>query len=104
MTAGLLTREKVEMSDDEQEKTVVFAVGDPDDTVNGPMYVIGMSQAAWDYCKDGSTHMIDLRPFGMAVRISIFGGPSRDEVSKMLMEGIAAGKTGGDDGGEKTQN
>jgi hypothetical protein len=103
MTAGLLTREKVEMSD-EQEKTVVFAVGDPDDTVNGPMYVIGMSQAAWDYCKDGSTHMIDLRPFGMAVRISIFGGPSRDEVSKMLMEGIAAGKTGGDDGGEKTQN
>ena len=62
-----------------KEQKVVFAIGDDKQTL-----ILGVSEAAWQFMREGMTHTFDLRSFGVPVRIVMFGGPTREAIMKTL--------------------
>ena len=64
------------------EEKMVFAVGKMPDGV--PVVILGISQAAWDYMKDGKTHTIDLTSLGHRLKFVLFGGKDRADVLRQI--------------------
>lgn len=66
------------MTNDEK---VVFAITDDpkDKTV-----ILGVSDAAWNFMKDGMTHTFDLRSLGVPFKIILFGGRTNAQIRNML--------------------
>lgn len=61
------------------EEKVVFAVsprGHVDDDDGTFDVLLGVPLAAWEYMKDGKTHIFDLTKLGLPVRILLYGGPT----------------------------
>lgn len=61
------------------EERCVFAITEDRETL-----ILGIPEAGWHYMKDGKTHTIDLRRFGIPVRIMMYGGTNRAELLKHL--------------------
>jgi hypothetical protein len=61
------------------------------DTADGrpPIVILGMSQAAWDYCKDGKTHTFDLTGAGVPLQLMIAGGQNREQIIEDVARGVA---------------
>jgi hypothetical protein len=53
----------------------------------GRLLVFGMSQAAWDHCKDGETHTFDLTRFGLSAWVIITGGETQESIVDNLNAG-----------------
>ncbi len=66
---------------------VVFAVGKDADGV--PMVVLGITNGAWNYMRDGKTHTFDLTKAGLRVRLMIYGGMSHRDVMEPLNKHLA---------------
>jgi hypothetical protein len=55
---------------------VVFCIAENER--GGTDVVLGLSEASWEYMKDGKTHTFDLTKLGLPIRIFLFGGPDRE--------------------------
>lgn len=64
------------------ENKVVFAIGYEDDKT--PVIILGISEKAWDYMKDGKTHSFDLTRVGIGAKLILFGGKTLEECMKSL--------------------
>lgn len=59
-----------------KEDKVAVMIGD----TRPPTVILAMSQASWDYCKDGRTHTFDLTKAGLPFQIIIAGGATREGI------------------------
>lgn len=64
------------------EERMVFALGR--DATGESMLILGVSQACWDYMKDGKTHHFDLAKAGLPMKLVVFGAPTRDQCVKTI--------------------
>ena len=64
------------------KERMVFALGR--DAAGEPMLILGVSQACWDYMKDGKTHHFDLTKAGLPMKLVVFGAPTRDACVKTI--------------------
>jgi len=75
-------------ADDAAEQQCLVALGDVHD--NGPpLVILGLSEAGWDYCKDGMAHQFDLSPVGCNVRILLTGGKTQASIAEQFMRGAS---------------
>lgn len=64
------------------EEKMVFAIGR---TAEGePMLILGVSEAAWTYMKDGKTHHFDFAKVGLPLKMMVFGQATRAECVKAI--------------------
>ena len=68
---------------------VVFALAT---TARGPVVVLGVPDAAWEYMKDGRSHTFGLRKVGFPVDIIMFGGRTRAHI----LDALSVVQNGGD--------
>ena len=67
-----------------QNEKVVFAVS-PDGQEDGvPLLLVGVSEAAWEYMKDGKTHHFDLTLIGLPIKLMLFGAKDRAAVIETI--------------------
>ena len=50
----------------------------------GTMVLLGIPAAAWDYMKDGKTHLFDLTKLGLPIQLVLFGAESHDAAMKVI--------------------
>jgi hypothetical protein len=91
LTAWLMAGEPP-AKDNENKVAVLEGDGDP------PSIIFAMSQAAWDYIKDGKTHTFDLTRAGFPMQVLIAGGPTRASVLEDIKRAILAKGGSFDDG------
>ena len=78
----------------EADQKIAFALS-PDGQGDGiPILMLGISQKAWEYMKDGKTHTFDLTSIGVPIKLVLFGASSRAAVVKLLEEACAASGSG----------
>ncbi|MBN8995922.1 MAG: hypothetical protein J0H94_11915 [Rhizobiales bacterium] len=70
------------------EEKVVFGIGTGADGV--PTILLGVTEKAWAYMRDGKTHTFDLRSIGVPVKIVAFGAADHTAVIQMLEAGAKA--------------
>ncbi len=75
------------MAELDREEKVVFGIAP---SPNGPVAILGVTAAAWDYMKDGKTHTFDLRGIGFPVQIMMFGAQNHARVVELLGQGAEA--------------
>lgn len=74
----------VPQADDiEKEQKLLVAMGG---TIAGPIVVLGMSDAAWDHCRDGKTHTLNLNKIGIRGQIILFGGRNHEQMKGWLAD------------------
>jgi len=71
-----------------RDEQIVFAIS-PEGQGDGiPMLLLGVPTAAWEYMKDGKTHMFDLTRAGLPIKLVIFGSETHDDAMKVLNQVI----------------
>lgn len=64
------------------EEKMVFGLGR---TAEGePLLILGVSEAAWTYMKDGKTHHFDFAKAGLPLKMMVFGGATRADCVKAI--------------------
>lgn len=66
------------------EEKLVFGLSPRSD--GGADLLLGLPAGAWDYCKDGKTHTLDLSSLGIPIRLMVYGGPSHDACKAIIDE------------------
>lgn len=69
-----------------REEKCVFGLAAQGD--GSPIAIIGVTDAAWDYMREGMTHTFDLRSLGFPVQIILFG--ARDQRAALDLIGAGA--------------
>lgn len=65
------------------KENTIFLLGKDED---GAVLSVGMTDAAWDYCKDGKTHTFDLTKLGIPLKLMIFGGRDKPAIMADIKE------------------
>jgi hypothetical protein len=73
------------MSADQKSK-IIFALS-PSDV--GPILTLGISEAAWDYMRDGKTHTFDLTSLGVPMKLMLFGAKTQEAALQTLKAAAA---------------
>lgn len=74
------------------EEKMVFGVSYEGQGDGIPLVVLGCTNGAWDYMRDGKTHNFDLTSLGIPIKVMVFGAPDHTTAMKTLEAGA---KTGG---------
>ncbi len=61
-----------------KEEQVLFGVSPRSDGSSDVL--LGISDASWEYMKDGKTHTFDLRTIGLPIRIIMCGGRNHIQI------------------------
>jgi len=69
------------MPEQTKEEKLVVAVGQSGGPT--PIVLLGMSDAAWEYCAEGQTHLLDMTKFGVNAKLVLFG--CRDHANAVQM-------------------
>lgn len=71
------------------EERMVFGVSPEGQGDGVPLVLLGVPTGAWDYMKDGKTHLFDLTRAGIPVKLVLFGAASHAEAMQVLQQGAA---------------
>ncbi|OGT54669.1 MAG: hypothetical protein A3E01_09975 [Gammaproteobacteria bacterium RIFCSPHIGHO2_12_FULL_63_22] len=71
-----------------REDQMLFALA-PTSDGQPPIIIFAISQAAWEYMKDGKTHTFDLTKSGIPLRLMCFGAKSHSDAMKTLNDAMA---------------
>jgi hypothetical protein len=73
----------------DREQQVVFAVAPEGQGDGSPILLFGISEAAWNYMKDGKTHTFDLTKAGLPLKIIIYGAATHEAAMKVINDHMA---------------
>lgn len=68
-----------------KDEKLVFAMGKGDDGV--PVVILGVSDAAWEFMKNGMTHTLDLTSLGHGFKLVVFGGRNHEQIKSLIPQG-----------------
>lgn len=54
------------------------------ETPTGPIMIVGMTTASWEYCKDGKTLTFDLDSVGIPLKLVIFGAENHEKAIEVI--------------------
>lgn len=63
---------------------MVFAVGNEPD--GSPIVIFGVTEAAWNYMREGKTHNFDLTRLGLPFKVMCFGAKDYAEARAILSQ------------------
>lgn len=66
------------------DERIVFGVSPRDE--GGADLLLGIPRGAWEYCKDGKTHTLDLSSIGIPIRLMLYGAESHDAAVRVIEE------------------
>lgn len=61
---------------------VLVALGAGEDGI--PTLIIGLPEEGWKHCQGGKTHLVDMVPAGVPLRVVLFGGKDHAELGEWL--------------------
>lgn len=88
-----MSEENGQTKEGQRPNNLVFCLGHGNPDLP-PTLLLGITEAAWDYLKQGGVNHFDLSSMGLELRVVVFGGKDQEEVYEALR--IAAKSAGGE--------
>lgn len=71
------------MPDQTKEEKLVVALGTGGDQPV-PVVILGMTDAAWEYCAEGQTHLLDMTKLGIPCKLVLFGCRDHKNAAELI--------------------